>query len=168
MTTAAKPRQLTPKQARFVAEYAKDHNGTQAAIRAGYSENTAYAIASENLRKPEIVAALQAANESATAVVQAAQAEAVASEAWIVERAVEVVHRSLEHSPVYVGQGKNRRVLEGVFEYDGRTVVGALGLLAKRIPAFKDSVTIDQSQHLNLSGLTQEQLDAAIERLGSR
>lgn len=32
---------LSPKQARFVAEYLKDQNATQAAIRAGYSKGTA-------------------------------------------------------------------------------------------------------------------------------
>lgn len=43
---------------RFVDEYAKDFNGTQAAIRAGYSKRTAADIAKENLRKPQIRAAL--------------------------------------------------------------------------------------------------------------
>ena len=33
--------ELTPKQQRFVEEYIKDLNGTQAAIRAGYSPKTA-------------------------------------------------------------------------------------------------------------------------------
>ncbi|MCD9096183.1 terminase small subunit [Luteimonas fraxinea] len=32
---------LSPKQARFVVEYLKDQNATQAAIRAGYSKGTA-------------------------------------------------------------------------------------------------------------------------------
>jgi hypothetical protein len=32
---------LSPKQARFVSEYLRDQNATQAAIRAGYSEGTA-------------------------------------------------------------------------------------------------------------------------------
>lgn len=49
---------LTDKQAKFCIEYLIDLNGTQAAIRAGYSENTAASIANENLRKPEIVAEL--------------------------------------------------------------------------------------------------------------
>jgi phage terminase small subunit len=49
---------LTPKQERFISEYLIDLNGTQAAIRAGYSENTARAIASENLSKPDIVDAI--------------------------------------------------------------------------------------------------------------
>lgn len=52
---------LTPKQRRFVEEYLIDLNGTQAAIRAGYSEHTAGSIASENLQKPEIVEALREA-----------------------------------------------------------------------------------------------------------
>ncbi|GMA59687.1 hypothetical protein GCM10025859_01270 [Alicyclobacillus fastidiosus] len=33
---------LTPKQERFVQEYLIDLNATQAAVRAGYSEQTAY------------------------------------------------------------------------------------------------------------------------------
>jgi phage terminase small subunit len=42
---------LTPKQKRFCDEYLKDLNGTQAAIRAGYSKKTANRIAAENLSK---------------------------------------------------------------------------------------------------------------------
>ena len=45
---------LTPKQKRFCDEYLIDLNGTQAAIRAGYSERTARNIATENLAKPNI------------------------------------------------------------------------------------------------------------------
>lgn len=45
---------LTDKQRVFCEEYVIDNNATQAAIRAGYSENTAYSIGNENLKKPEI------------------------------------------------------------------------------------------------------------------
>lgn len=45
---------LTPKQAAFVTEYVIDLNATQAAIRAGYSEDSAQMIGSENLSKPII------------------------------------------------------------------------------------------------------------------
>lgn len=55
--------ELTSKQKRFVEEYLVDLNATQAAIRAGYSEHTAYAMGYENLRKPEIAAAIQEAQE---------------------------------------------------------------------------------------------------------
>lgn len=50
---------LTEKQKRFVQEYLVDLNGTQAAIRAGYSAKTANEIAAENLTKPNIQAALE-------------------------------------------------------------------------------------------------------------
>lgn len=45
---------MTPKQKRFCDEYLIDTNATQAAIRAGYSEKTAYSIGNENLSKPEL------------------------------------------------------------------------------------------------------------------
>ncbi len=54
-------RKLNPKQQRFVEEYLIDLNATQAAIRAGYSPKTATAIASENLAKPNISAAIACA-----------------------------------------------------------------------------------------------------------
>ena len=49
---------LTARQERFVLEYLVDFNGTQAAIRSGYSAKTARQIATENLSKPDIQAAL--------------------------------------------------------------------------------------------------------------
>jgi len=45
---------LTNKQKKFCQEYIIDLNATQAAIRAGYSKNTARFIACENLTKPNI------------------------------------------------------------------------------------------------------------------
>lgn len=52
---------LTPKQARFVQEYLVDLNATQAAIRSGYSAKTAKSIGQENLTKPDIVSAIETA-----------------------------------------------------------------------------------------------------------
>jgi hypothetical protein len=49
---------LNAKQQCFVSEYLIDLNGTQAAIRAGYSVKTANEIAAENLSKPSIKAAI--------------------------------------------------------------------------------------------------------------
>lgn len=55
---------LTDKQARFVEEYLIDLNATQAAIRAGYSPDTAGVIGCENLTKPNIQEAIQTAQEA--------------------------------------------------------------------------------------------------------
>ena len=46
-----------------MTEYLVDLNATQAAIRAGYSKRTANRIATENLSKPVIKAAIEAAIE---------------------------------------------------------------------------------------------------------
>lgn len=53
-------RGLTPKQQRFVEEYLVDLNASAAARRAGYSPKRADALGFENLRKPEIAAAIAA------------------------------------------------------------------------------------------------------------
>lgn len=51
-------KKLSPKQRRFIAEYLKDQNGTQAAIRAGYSAKTAQVQSSDLLSKPMVRAAV--------------------------------------------------------------------------------------------------------------
>lgn len=52
-------KELTPKQAKFVDEYLKDLNATQAAIRAGYSKRSANNIGPGNLLKSIIQEAIQ-------------------------------------------------------------------------------------------------------------
>ena len=60
-----KVNKLTVKQQRFIDLY--DGNGTQTAIKAGYSKKTAYAIAIENLKKPIIIDAIRAREIKKTA-----------------------------------------------------------------------------------------------------
>lgn len=50
---------LTDKQRLFCLYYVKSFNATMAAIKAGYSKDTAYQIGYENLRKPEISAEIK-------------------------------------------------------------------------------------------------------------
>lgn len=74
---------LTPKQQRFVEEYLIDLNATQAAIRAGYSEKTAYSVGHENLKKPEIQKAIEEAQSK-----RAEQTQIDA--AYVLKRLVEI------------------------------------------------------------------------------
>jgi phage terminase small subunit len=72
---------LTDKQIRFCEEYLIDLNATQAAIRAGYSEDTARSIGSENLTKPDIqgkIAELMAERSKRTEIT----ADMVLKEFW--------------------------------------------------------------------------------------
>lgn len=57
---------MSPKQERFVQEYLKDSNGTQAAIRAGYSPRTADQQASRLLTKVKVAQAVKAKQEKAS------------------------------------------------------------------------------------------------------
>lgn len=56
---------MNKKQAAFVTEYVIDYNATQAAIRAGYSDRSAYSQAHELLKKPEIKEAIEELEEAA-------------------------------------------------------------------------------------------------------
>ena len=80
---------MTPKQERFVEEYLVDLNATQAAIRAGYSEKTAYSIGEENLRKPEIREAVAVAKDERTERTETTQD-------WVTARIHSTVERCLE------------------------------------------------------------------------
>lgn len=45
---------MTDRQKLFIEHYLATFNATQSAIKAGYSQRTAYSIGQENLKKPEI------------------------------------------------------------------------------------------------------------------
>jgi len=49
---------MTNKQELFIQHYLTSFNATQSAIKAGYSEDTACSIGSENLSKPDIKQAI--------------------------------------------------------------------------------------------------------------
>lgn len=69
--------EMTPKQERFVEEYLVDLNATQAAIRAGYSEQTARQIGAQNLSKLVIQQAIEAARNKRSERVELTQDEVV-------------------------------------------------------------------------------------------
>jgi phage terminase small subunit len=74
---------LTPQQRLFVHEYLIDLNGTQAAIRAGYSESTAAQQATRLLKNVQIRAMID--------VAMATREEAVKVDAeWVLRRLVEM------------------------------------------------------------------------------
>jgi hypothetical protein len=94
------PMALTPKQRRFVEEYGVDFNATQAAIRAGYSRKTAYAIGSENLSKPEVRAALQVAQASVTTM-------AKVTKDYLIEQANDIMLKAKVNGAWAAARGAN-------------------------------------------------------------
>ena len=79
LTVTDKP--LSGKRALFVAEYLKDRNATQAAIRAGYSEATAKQQGSRLLTRVDIRAAVVVSDTRVVAKVEKSAAD-ISRVAW--------------------------------------------------------------------------------------
>lgn len=69
---------MNERQKMFCDEYLIDLNAKQAAIRAGYSERTAYSIGQENLNKPELKAYIEKRLQSKEKTLIASQDELLA------------------------------------------------------------------------------------------
>jgi phage terminase small subunit len=61
---------VNPKQQRFVEEYVVDLNATQAAIRAGYSSDTAYSQGQRLLKHVEVAQAIADGSQKTTTRLQ--------------------------------------------------------------------------------------------------
>lgn len=132
---------LTNKQRRFVEEYLVDLNATQAAIRAGYSERRASEIGSQNLRKPEIAAAIQEAMQA-----RASRTEIDAD--YVLKGIVETVERCRQAVPVYDRSGKPVMVetpsgeLAPVYAFDAKNVLKGFELLGRHLKLFTDKTEL--------------------------
>lgn len=74
---------MTLKMQMFCKEYIKDFNATQAAIRAGYNPKNAWQTGAENLRKPQIQAAIKEAQE-------AREAACLYDGAWVIAQIAQI------------------------------------------------------------------------------
>lgn len=130
---------LTAKQQRFVEEYLIDLNATQAAIRAGYSKNSARQIGDENLAKPAIAEAVQAAMNERS---QRTEIEAD----YVLSTIQETVERCRQVAPVLDRQGAQVYVntpngeIAPAFMFDAKNVLKGCELLGKHLKLFTDKV----------------------------
>lgn len=132
---------LTPKQVLFCSEYLIDLNGTQAAIRAGYSEKTAQEIASQNLSKLIIKNRIQDKLNK--------RAERLSIDAdWVLSNIKELIERCLQQDPVLDSEGKET----GEWKFDSSGANRALDTLAKHLNLFSDN-NKDSASHLHFSNI---------------
>ncbi len=116
-----KKQKLTPKQEMFCREYLIDLNGTQAAIRAGYSEKTANEQASRLLVNVNI--------QSYIAKLKSERQERVKIDAdWVLRRAVEINERCMQREEIVSEDGK---VLG--FKFDSAGAIKSLDLIGKHV-----------------------------------
>ncbi len=156
-------RKITPKQQRFVDEYLIDLNATQAAIRAGYSRNSARQMGAENLSKPSIAFAVAEAKRERS-VTTKIDAE------WVLKQAVELHRRCMQEiKPVRNPKtGKQQYDDEGnaLFKFNAAAASRALELVGKHVDvgAFKDRLEV--STEISLTERIQRGRDRA--RIGAR
>ena len=136
---------LTPKQQKFFKEYLVDMNGTQAAIRAGYSKKTAKSIASALLKRSEVQEAISARRkemEAETGITAERVLQGYARIAFFdVRKLVDDRGRML---PLHRLDADAAMVLAG-FDQKAKTVrlvdrKGALDGLARHLGLFNDKI----------------------------
>lgn len=155
-------KKLTKKQQLFVDEYLIDLNATQAAIRAGYSVDSARDIGCENLTKPNIrqaIAEKMAERSRRTGINQDRVVQELAKLALLNASDVidlnnaTVLSDATQEDLACIQSVKVKKVTKGKSTIEEREVKfydkkGSLELLGKHLGMFKDKVEI--------SGLEQE------------
>ena len=144
---------MTQKQKRFIEEYLIDLNATQAAIRAGYSPDTAQQTGSENLSKPVIRAQIDRAmaerskrtGVNAERVVQELAKIAFVNAAEVIDpKTATVKEDALPEDTAAIQSVKVKTFGEDGLEREIKMAdkIKALELLGKHLGMFKDKIEL--------------------------
>ncbi len=148
---------LTAKQERFVAEYLIDLNATQAAIRAGYSERTAYSQGQRLLKHVDAaraIAAGQAERSERTEITQD----------YVLTSIMETMERCKQAEPVTYQNGEPVMIdtpdgeIAKAYKFDAGAVLKGAELLGRHLAMFTDKKTVTHHDG--------DRLDAVLERMG--
>lgn len=137
---------MNARQKRFCDEYLIDCNATQAAIRAGYSEKTAYAIGEQNLKKLELKTYIDEQLERI-------HNENTADAKEVIEYLTEVMRGKSSSSVLSLCGDGYQNVIEK--PPDEKERLRAAELLGKRYGLFKDNVTVDLEPVVIVNDLTE-------------
>ncbi|MBS1988744.1 terminase small subunit [Candidatus Dependentiae bacterium] len=146
---------LKDKQEIFCKEYLKDLNGTQAAIRAGYSEKTANRIASEILSKPVIRTRIKELMDERSKNI-------LIDSEYVVSSLINVATRCQQGEPVMVWDPEAKCMKEtGEWQFDSTGANRALELIGKHLGMFTEKV--QHSGNVNTGGVNEEQFAKLLE-----
>ena len=149
---------LGEKQGRFAEEYVIDMNATQAAIRAGYSEKTAYSQGQRLLKHVEVKAAIQEATEKRSIRTQITQDRVLQEYARLaffdprklfcdggkpkditeLDDDTAAALAGLDMQEAYEGVGESREFVGYVKKYKLANKLGALDSLGKHLGMFSE------------------------------
>jgi len=135
---------LTDKQQKFCEEYMVDLNATQAAIRAGYSEDTASVIGCQNLTKVNVA-------ERIAELKAKISAETLVDAKYVINGLLEVHKRCLQAEPVMV-RGEEGMEESGEFKFEHSGANRSLELLGKHLGLFVErrEITGDNGNPLTI------------------
>lgn len=125
---------LPEKRRRFVDEYIVDCNGTQAAIRAGYSAKSAQQQAADLLCIPKVKAAVE------EKLAEIRKKNEITAD-WVVDKAKKIIERCMQAEPVYDNEGNPT----GEYKFDSSGANGSLKILAKYLGMEKATVSVESS-----------------------
>jgi len=146
---------MTDKQKMFVKEYLIDLNATQAAIRAGYSENSAKEIGCENLTKHNIQEAISKEVEARTKKVE------ITAE-YVLSNLKKVAERCMQEEEVMKYDYDSKELVgTGEYKFDSSGANKSLELLGKYLKLFTDKV--ENQVHIDKSSV--DELVESIDKL---
>lgn len=134
---------LTPKQTRFCEEYLIDLNGTQAAIRAGYSPKTANEQAARLLANVSIQQFVQSLQQKLSETI------GVNTE-WILNRFKDISDRCMTAVPV-MEKVDGVLVESGEYTFDSSGANKATEMLAKHLGFFEKDNSQSTPKTLNVN-----------------
>ena len=142
---------LNDKRQRFVDEYVIDFNGTQAAIRAGYSARAAYSTAERMLRNADIQLAI-------TRRINAAQVRTEITVDYVTSTIRDTIERCRQAEPVKE-KVNGEWVENGQYKFDATNVLKGCELLGRHLIMFTDRV------QATVETVSEEELDNRIAQL---
>lgn len=137
----AEERPLTVKQKRFADAYIELGNGTEAAIKAGYSVKTAKEIGSENLTKPNIKRYIDE-------IMEKKDKEAIASQDEILSYLTAVM-RGKKREQTLIGMGMGEQTITDI-DVGSKDRIKAAELLGKRYGMWTDKLDVNGAVVVNI------------------
>lgn len=132
---------LTAKQQKFVDEYFISGNATDAARLAGYSKKTCYSIGNENLKKPEITAALREKEKEI-------QDKNIAKQGEVLTYLTSIM-RGEQSENVLIGVGNGKQKIAKI-KVSAKDRIKAAELLGKRYGLWTDKVDINSTEGIKI------------------